>query len=1107
MRTILFLAAASSGAALLRPPPQATQPPSKEDEEKMHEEFEEKLKTDGAMDILKSSSVASENQKFAKELEKAQEKGKANLKHMTNEKALDMLKSKIPKEKRQEMALILQKAERAESTDKDGNKVVVMKEDEKAMFVKAMKALNDMFLSVDDERIRTLTDCTVDLSNLWRQIFLYWWTIRGLEGSIMEAKALASNARTNGEMTARKIQEENERLSDVKSEQAVAMGAQEKILEGMEADVALYKFIMAQINKQCAEGDKAAYLIQSDLSKKTQKQETCASQFTVNQALLKVFSDKEVVHKAEQDLDAHANHSLKQTLANIHAAEKEEIDPKYSKKGSAFLQKGKTEAEAEYTSESELRKLDQPWKVGDGPGGVCGSFVMDCDALYTIVGQELECNKQKVREQEGVISALAAKQKKERDEINKQITALEKTLEGFMTSEQNYNNEAKGYYEPRFKNYMKLWELWTSTREMRFSCYLRLFELESNYYCAVKHLREYMKGLTLEAFALEESDITDCTADEFMSPTAYCFYPGQIDEHVPCIAGEHLPTDPDLLPKQEWQRQRLTPQIQSEKAIAALNNETIALACPTTMSMLQTCNNFLCPLDCQVTEFGEWSGCTADCDGGMQSRSLQVVRTQRNNGAKCPPTQESRECNTHACDVDCVLHEDWSQTTGCLQACTTGGAPRFELLAKHIKEEAIGNGECPDKHAEGERVITSGKECPPRQCNGDEVCGDVMDLVIAYECSATVTRLGCYFISTFVRELLERMPTVTWGFPSLEVGLVKFGNGISKTEDGGKSYYVNPAVEMSALTSDVKGLWPKLFGDVISLWRGKSNYHLGFNNIGSAMKIAGDILDSSPRTGGDIEASKKIVILTKGKRAGCTVVKSVAEGLKEKGVLIDLILFSPTYETNPKEYEALQETVSYPYHAHIMTVGGLHKIVDYSFRDATAQSFIPQVCPDAFSPRLVYKEQCEGKYAIVHRGRTCANWTVALKKSSPVSLKECRDLALAGEYKGFIWTNIQADPESEDSTEPNCFTHAEQGKADQVNAKGQALESTCTYVPDYGKGQEEKYKGWLPQELAAGSGQVTSHYRVLADSSECGAGMRGRDYLQYKWAPAKYFIK
>jgi len=837
MRTTIQVLAAATGLAttgaslLVR---KEDKPISEDANEKMHEEFEEKMKSEGGMDLLKQSSAASENAKFAKELEKAKEKGRDNLKHMTNDKALAILKSKIPQEQREKMALILKKAEKSETTDTDGNKVVMMKEDDKAMFIKAMLSLNDMFLSVDDERIRTLTDCTVDLSNLWRQLFLYWWTIRGLEGSIMEAKALATNARTNGEMTARKIQEENERLSDVKSEQAVAMGAQEKILEGMEADVALYKFIMKQINKQCAAEGDAKFLIQNhshshsqqDLSKKTQKQESCGAQFTVNQALLKVFSNKDVVAEAEKDLDAHASHSLKKTLDNIHEAEREEIDPKYAQipsSASAFLQRTALATESElYTSTGAV----QPWVVGDGPGGVCGSFYMDCDALYTIVGQELECNKQKVREQEGAITALENKQKKERDEINKQITALEKTLEGFMTSEQNYLNEAKGYYEPRWKNWQKLWHLWVGTRERRFECYLKLFELEANYYCAVKHLREYMKGLTLEAFALEDSDVTDCSADEFMKPSAYCFYPGQIDEHVPCIAGEHLPSDPDLLPKQEWMRDRLTPQLQSEKAVTALNNATIALACPNTMTMLQTCNNFLCPLDCSVTEFGEWSGCTAECDGGMQQRGRQVVRTQRNNGAKCPPTQEARDCNTHACDVDCVLHEDWSQTTGCLQACTRGAAPRYELLAKHIKEEAIGNGECPDKHAEDERVMTSGTECPPRDCNGDEVCGDVMDLVIAYECSATVTRLGCYFISTFLRELMRRMPTVTWGFPSLEVGLVKFGNGISKSEDGGKSYYVNPAVEMSPLTADVKSLWPKMFSDVISLWRGKSNYHL-----------------------------------------------------------------------------------------------------------------------------------------------------------------------------------------------------------------------------------------------------------------------------------------
>ena len=347
---------------------------------------------------------------------------------------------------------------------------------------------------------------------------------------------------------------------------------------------------------------------------------------------------------------------------------------------------------------------------------------------------------------------------------------------------------------------------------------------------------------------------------------------------MPCIKGEILPTEEEKLPQQMWLRPQIQPTFQNPKANGILANATIALACPATMVMNQTCNNFLCPLDCQTTDWSDWSACTAACDGGGQQKAREVVRVQRSGGVKCPPTQESRECNKHACDVDCVLHEDFVTEDGCLQACTPDGKNRFEILEKHIKVPVVGNGDCPGKHSWDERVVEG--ECDDRKCQGDEICGEVMDLVVMYECSATVTRLGCWFMASFVVALLNRMPTVAWGLPTMQISLVKFGNGISRTIDGGKSYFVNPAVRISKLTGDLESLSPAVYGDVLGLWTGRTKYHLGFNNIGQGLKLASEVLDESTRVEGDITASKKIVILTKGKRAGCTVVKSIAESLK-----------------------------------------------------------------------------------------------------------------------------------------------------------------------------------------------------------------------------------
>merc|ERR1719335_1740150 len=167
------------------------------------------------------------------------------------------------------------------------------------------------------------------------------------------------------------------------------------------------------------------------------------------------------------------------------------------------------------------------------------------------------------------------------------------------------------------------------------------------------------------------------------------------------------------------------------------------------------CNTFLCPVDCSISEFPDWSKCTADCDTGFQTRTAEVVRMSRNGGNVCPETAETRKCNTQRCDVNCKLHQVWmAQKEGCLKACTSGpNERRVELLRKKVVVPEVGKGECAGYNHE-DRVKE--QKCESRQCNGDEVCADTMDLVIAYECSNSVTQLGCWFMASFVVSLMEK---------------------------------------------------------------------------------------------------------------------------------------------------------------------------------------------------------------------------------------------------------------------------------------------------------------------------------------------------------------
>lgn len=1084
----------------------------------------EELKKSGAYDVLSTSSQKAEERKFLKEVTDMKKVAVNQAKKsMTHEKALEVLgtyeKTQMSEDDKAAVATLLEKHGKKSSALQK----VAVTEDEKEMYVKAMKALNDMFLSVDDARINTLTTCTVDLNTMNKNLFFYWDAIRDLENSMMTAYTKAIAAIYQMFTEDMHVHEEMDNMEKLLGVQKVALGEQEVILEGHQADVDLYKFILKQILKKCpASKEPSTYLQIADHSNKTEvekqavafatstnKKETCIAKLGVNKAILQIFADPDVLSAAEKDLSWHGHHSLKTTLKHIRESEEEEIHPKYQPK-TAFLQ---------------VAKRSEPIQ---SEGGVCGSADgLDCPTLMTIVGQELECHKQLVREQEAVIKKIIEEQKEEREDVDKQKTQYESQRDNAWNTAMGYYQEGRGYISPRHSNMITMHHYFDQSRERRWECYLQLFELENNYFCAVKHLREYMKGLTVAALSIDEEDISDCSASDFMSPVGQCLVNGK---DTPCIDDDRLPTEENNFPQQTYARMSITPFHQGDATYKKIGNHTIALNCPSTMQMQQTCNLFLCPEDCELSDWSEWSACTAQCDMGSQTKSRRVLKPARSGGQSCGDTQGKQDCNSHACDVNCLLHDDWSATDDCLTACTPQNiegvlrpandgslamslshphSQRLQLLKKHIKEDAKGKGDCPAKHAWDERVILD--TCQERICSGDELCAEPLDLVIAYECSSTVTRLGCWFMASFVVNLLEKLPSSVYGSPAVNIALVKFGNGYSRTVDGGQSFFVNPAHQITnGLTADVGSLPGQLYSDVIKMFMPNPHYTLGFNNIGQALKLSEQILDASTRTNSD-SVQQKVLVLTKGKRSDCTIVKSIAEGLKSKKVGVDFVVINSGYAGNDKPFQVLHESATFPHFAHFHVIEGMAKLNDYFFQKNAVSAILPGLCPGAMSVKAITKKECEDKYQILHRGRTCKDWETALSEN-PVDLKTCRDIAAREGYQGFIHAPASSNEDSsnadEGSTSANCFTHEKDGKKAQTNKDGKPFENTCNYVPDYGKGNKEEYLGWAKQPEAVGT-----HYKVMEGreiNTMCtgawNSPLQPRTFAQFTEDITKYFI-
>lgn len=83
------------------------------------------------------------------------------------------------------------------------------------------------------------------------------------------------------------------------------------------------------------------------------------------------------------------------------------------------------------------------------------------------------------------------------------------------------------------------------------------------------------------------------------------------------------------------------------------------------------CNEQSCPIDCVVSDWSDWSGCSTGCGGGTQTRTRYIVTDSQNGGAACPVLIDSTGCNSQPCAIDCQM-SDWTQWSSCDATCGGG---------------------------------------------------------------------------------------------------------------------------------------------------------------------------------------------------------------------------------------------------------------------------------------------------------------------------------------------------------------------------------------------------------------------------------------------------
>ena len=56
-------------------------------------------------------------------------------------------------------------------------------------------------------------------------------------------------------------------------------------------------------------------------------------------------------------------------------------------------------------------------------------------------------------------------------------------------------------------------------------------------------------------------------------------------------------------------------------------------------------------IDCQVSDWSDWSKCDVACGIGTSSRTREVIRPESNGGVQCPSLEESRSCRATRCST------------------------------------------------------------------------------------------------------------------------------------------------------------------------------------------------------------------------------------------------------------------------------------------------------------------------------------------------------------------------------------------------------------------------------------------------------------------------
>ncbi|XP_053121086.1 spondin-1 isoform X2 [Hemicordylus capensis] len=142
--------------------------------------------------------------------------------------------------------------------------------------------------------------------------------------------------------------------------------------------------------------------------------------------------------------------------------------------------------------------------------------------------------------------------------------------------------------------------------------------------------------------------------------------------------------------------------------------------CNEELEQVEKCMLPECPIDCELTEWSQWSECNKSCGKGHMIRTRMIQMEPQFGGAPCPETVQRKKCRIRKClrnpnvekrrwkeprekrrseqvkeDVDGCKMKPWTAWSECTKLCGGGIQERFMTVKKRFKSTQFTS--CKDK--------------------------------------------------------------------------------------------------------------------------------------------------------------------------------------------------------------------------------------------------------------------------------------------------------------------------------------------------------------------------------------------------------------------------